>query len=275
MASVDSADPPRTVTGALVHEARLLVVALQYFTRLPMPALRAFDTRWLSQCVRYFPVAGLVVGALSALTLAVAAHLLPWALAAALAVAVAIAVTGAFHEDGLADTFDALGGSVPRERALAIMRDSRIGTYGACALAIGLLLRWQVLVALPPMAAAASLLVAHPLARGVAAVLMAALPYVRLEADAKAKPVARAVGPVLAASALAIALLPALVVGLMSPSLRVGVLAALPAAALAGAACVAWFRRRLGGYTGDALGCAEQITEIAIGLAFVAVLGRG
>jgi adenosylcobinamide-GDP ribazoletransferase len=274
MASVDPAERP-LLHRALMHEARLLVVALQYFTRLPMPALAAFDARWLSQCVRYFPVAGLVVGGLSALVLVGAAQGLPWPLAAALAIAAALAATGAFHEDGLADTFDALGGSVPRERALAIMRDSRIGTYGACALALCLLLRWQVLVALPPAAAVACLLVAHPLARGVAAALMAALPYVRLEDDAKAKPVARGVGPGLAACALGLAMLPAVALAFAWPGLRAAMPAALAAAALAGLACLRWFRRRLGGYTGDALGCAEQLAEVAIGLAFVAVLGGG
>lgn len=117
----------------VVHEARLVVVALQYFTRLPMPTLRVFDPRWLGQSVRYFPLAGLVVGAITAATLRGGLQVFERPVAAALVIAMAIAVTGAFHEDRLAGSFDALGGHVPRERALEIMRDSRIGTYGAVA----------------------------------------------------------------------------------------------------------------------------------------------
>lgn len=258
--------------GAIAHELRLMAVALQYFTRLPVPALRRFDERWLSQSVRYFPLAGLVVGLLSALALFAAAHLLPWPVATAVALAASVAITGAFHEDGLADTFDALGGHVPRERALAIMRDSRIGTFGACALAFALLLRWQILVALPPVAALVYLAAAHPAARAAAAALMAGLPYVRLEDDAKAKPVARPMGTGQLLATLFVGAAPVVALVLLRPeaarplALAMGLLVPLHLA------CRWWFRRRLGGYTGDALGCAEQLSEIAFGLAMLAVL---
>lgn len=260
------------MTRALVHELRLVLVALQYFTRLPMPRLQRFDVQWLSQSVRYFPLAGLAVGLASALVLLAASWLLPWPVAALLALAASLWVTGAFHEDGLADTFDALGGHVPRERALAIMRDSRIGTYGAAALVLSLLLRWQVLVALPLAEAVAYLVCAHPLARAMAAALMASLPYVRLDEDAKAKPVAQPMGAAQAALTLAIGLAPTAVAAAWVPAWTFALACAAGATAVVHGVSRRWFRRRLGGYTGDALGCTEQVGEIAFGLAMLAAL---
>lgn len=254
------------------HELRLVAVALQYFTRLPVPRLHRFDAAWLSQAVRWFPFAGLVVGAIAAGVLALASHVLPWPLACGLALAASIVVTGAFHEDGLADTFDALGGHVPRERALAIMRDSRIGTYGALALAVALLLRWQVLVVMPGAVAPIYLLTAHPLARAAAALLMAGLDYVRIDDDAKAKPVARPMGRAQALVTGVMGIAPVAVAAVLRPSLSTSLGCGVLAALLVHVACRRWFRRRLGGYTGDGLGCAEQLGEIVIGLAIVAAL---
>lgn len=260
---------------ALVHEARLVVVALQYFTRLPVPALARFDARWLSQAVRYFPLAGLVVGALSALALYAAAIALPWPLACAVALAASLAITGAFHEDGLADTFDALGGHVTRERAFEIMRDSRIGTYGAAALALALLVRWQALVALPLAHAMALLVTGHAVSRAAAALLMAGLAYVRLEADAKAKPVAQPMGAGQALATALVGALPVLGVIAWQPRLAPSLAVALLAVALVHARCRRWLQRRLGGYTGDGLGATQQLAEITFALAWVAALRAG
>lgn len=275
--------------AALRHEAVLAVVALQYFTRLPVPTLRTFDPAWLNASVRYFPLAGLAVGLIGAAVLWLSAQVLPMPLAALLALAATAAATGAFHEDGLADTFDALGGHVARSRALEIMRDSRIGTYGALASIFGVLLRWQALAALPPGLAACALLCLHPLARAAAASLMASLPYVRLEEDAKAKPVAQSLPARRLAATLALGLAPlaatlaavAMVGDAVSgdaPS-DAAAWAAYAWPLLAGAAatgvvrglCARWFRSRLGGYTGDTLGACEQLCEAAFLLAALAV----
>lgn len=257
----------------LRHEARLLCVALQYFTRLPMPALQHFEPAWLSQSVRYFPVAGWVVGAIGAGVLWLCAQVLPLPIAALLALAATVAVTGAFHEDGLADTFDALGGHVPRERALEIMRDSRIGTYGAAALGIALLLRWQAVAALPLTAAMALLVCAHAAARAGAASLMASLPYVRLDSDAKAKPVAQDLSARQLLATLFTGALPTLLCLAVFPHLAVAVCAGVAAVAAVRIGCARWFRTRLGGYTGDSLGCCEQFGEIAFLLAAVGAFG--
>lgn len=261
-----------TIATRLRHELRLIAVALQYFTRLPMPRLHAFDARWLSQSVRWFPLAGVVVGAIAVCVAWAASHVLPWPIACLCALAASIAVTGAFHEDGLADTFDALGGHVSRGRALEIMRDSRIGTYGAAALAMSLLLRWQTLAAMPVPVALAWLVCAHAAARAGAAVLMASLAYVRLDDDAKAKPVAQAMTWPHALVTLCIGLVPTFAMMAWRPAWWPWLLASLAALLIAHLACRRWFARRLGGYTGDALGATEQLGEIASGLAVLAAL---
>ncbi len=260
------------VLTRLRHEGRLVCVAVQYFTRLPTPALRDFDPAWLTQSVRYFPLAGALVGLIGAAVLWLAAQLLPLPVAALIALAATVAVTGAFHEDGLADTFDALGGSVPTHRALEIMRDSRIGTYGAGALILSLLLRWQLLYALPLPLAMAVLVSSHAAARAGAASLMANLDYVRVEVEAKAKPVAHSLTGANLLSTLALGLLPMVGIAIAVPAWWAPLLAGALAVVVVRLWCAHWFRQRLQGYTGDALGCAEQLGEIAFSMAALATL---
>ncbi|MGQ0802103.1 MAG: adenosylcobinamide-GDP ribazoletransferase [Pseudomarimonas sp.] len=244
------------------HQLRLFAVAVQFFTRLPVPQFKQFDPRWLSQSARYFPLVGLLVGAISAASLWLCGQWLPMPVASGLALGVSIMVTGAFHEDGLADTFDALGGSVPKERALEIMQDSRIGSYGAVAMAFGVGLRWVLLASLPLSLACLALLALHPAARGGSVTLMARLRYVRFD-DSKAKPVAQDLAGLDLVVALLTAVLPALVITWFWPPLWLAMSAGLIGVGLVHLFCGRWFRQRIGGYTGDTLGCAEQLGEIA------------
>lgn len=258
---------------ALQHELRLAFVALQFLTRLPAPRWVGYEPAWLNQSARHFPLVGALVGALGAAVLLAASAWWPPVVAALLALAATLVVTGAFHEDGLADTFDGLGGAVPRERALAIMKDSRIGTYGAAALVLSLGARVALLATLAaqqPGFAAAVLVLAHGWGRAAAVVLMAALPYAGDAEHAKAKPLATAVGPREWGMALVWALLLGAGAGLggLLPAARLGL--ALGAVGLVLAWMWRWLRGRLGGYTGDTLGAAEQLAELAVLLAFCA-----
>jgi adenosylcobinamide-GDP ribazoletransferase len=252
---------------------RLFLVALQFLTRLPV-RLTHFDPAWLNDCVRHFPLVGMLVGGVGALTLVGAAQLWPAWVAALLALAATVALTGGFHEDGLADTFDALGGVVLREKALAIMKDSRIGSYGALALGLSLLLRAALLAVLatrPMLGAVAALLASHALGRAAAVGVMVSLPYGGDAEHAKAKPLALAVAPRnLGIGLLWCGLLGAglVAVGIAPVRLLLAVVAAVFVAVL----MRHWLRRRLGGYTGDGLGATEQLTEIAVLLAFTASL---
>ncbi len=181
---------------------------------------------------------------------------LPILATALLAVAATLAMTGALHEDGLADTADGLGGA-DAEQSLAIMRDSRIGTFGVLALILSVGLRAAALAALPDTSIAAGVLIAaHATSRGLLPALMLVLDPARSDglAASAGKP-----SPTVAGIAAAIGL----VVALLALGVGRGIVAVL-LAALAMAALASLARRRLGGYTGDVLGAAQQVGEIVM-----------
>ena len=254
------------------HELRLFAVALQFFTRIPI-TLRHFDSHWLNQCARYFPLVGLVVGAVGATVLILTATLWPLPLAVVMSMAATVVLTGGFHEDGLADSCDGLGGSVSREHALEIMKDSRLGSYGALGLGLTLAAKAAATLALGSQGlahAATAVVLAHALSRAMPVVLLRWQPYAGDPAHAKAKPLAQQVstasllvtGGWVAAIATGVSL-----GGLMQwPQTA----AAMAACLLVTAACGRWFQRRLGGFTGDTLGALQQWSELAILLALSA-----
>lgn len=246
-------------------QARLALMLLTRLPagRLPEPAPAIGASVWA------FPLAGLAVGGLAALILAAALALhLPPALAAGLALAAQVALTGALHEDGLADLADGLWGGRSPERRLEIMRDSRIGSYGAVALILSLGLRWQALAVLAANPLAPLALIALAMTSRVApALLLATLPPARAEgmgASATGAPIPRA----LAAAALALAPVLALTPALPAAPLMV-LVQALLTLGLARLALA-----RLGGQTGDVLGASQQLAEIGGALALVAALAR-
>jgi adenosylcobinamide-GDP ribazoletransferase len=261
----------RGINGELLR----LALALQFLTRVPLPGLPYRDEA-LNEAARYFVAVGALVGAWAAAVLAAAAPWLPPAVAVLLALAAAVLATGAFHEDGLADTADALGAHGDRTRALAIMKDSRIGSFGVLALLLVLALKFallQALLASGVAAAAAALIVAHGVSRLPPVLLIATLPYAGNEEDARARPLARRVGTATAATALASAALLLLMAAMLA-----GVAQAVAAAAATAAVAAAMrraLRRWLGGFTGDTLGASQQLTETAIYLGWVIAFRLG
>jgi adenosylcobinamide-GDP ribazoletransferase len=254
----------------VIFELRLFFIALQFLTRVPVPRWVGFEPGWLNLSARHFPLVGLCVGAVSAAVLALGHALFGPAVAVGLAMAASVLLTGGFHEDGFADTCDALGGAVGRERALAIMKDSRIGAYGAIGLVLMLGLKAATLTALPLALAVPALLIAHTASRAAAVLLIRWLPYAGDVEHAKAKPMAQRVGAAGVGVALVwVALVAAAIVG-HRPAQWTPVLAGLLLAAVGTAWCARWLRRRLGGYTGDALGATQQITELLILLGWLA-----
>ena len=233
---------------------------LRFFTRLPLgPASRAPDFRRIGWAA---PLAGAAVGALGALAFLLARKLgFPLLLSGTLAVAAEIALTGALHEDGLADLADGLGGR-DRDARLAILRDSRIGTYGALALGICVLLRVEAVAALarPSDAfAAAALALAGAMARAAALAPLAWLPPARSDgAGAAAAALGGRTMPPVAATAAALAV----VLGLAWLGVARALFACVAAAAVT-RALVALARRELGGQTGDVCGAAAALAETA------------
>lgn len=264
----------RAVAHALVHELRLVAIALQFLTRVPVPARVGFEPAWLHASARHFPLVGALVGAVGAAVWWGVGRWWSPPVAAGLALTVTLVLTGGFHEDGLADTFDGLGGSVARERALQIMKDSRLGSYGALALLVVLGLKVALLAGLgtprPAPVSLAAWVWAHTASRAAAVALLRALPYAGDVAHAKAKPMAQQVSRTGLAVALAWPLLGAvlLVAGVGAP-MR-GVLVSMVAIGAVALLCARWFARRLGGYTGDTLGATQQLSELAALLAWSA-----
>ena len=262
---------------AMPRQVSLFLVATQFLTRLPMPALRDFQPLWLTGSARYFPLVGALIGAINVAVWWLCSRWFPPAVSMGLMMAASILVTGAFHEDGFADTCDGFGGGTTPERVLLIMKDSRIGAYGAIGIAMMLGLKWATLVALPGAAIPLLVVGAHAISRWCAIGLIWDLAYVRPESDGKSKPLADSLsGPdwVLSGVIGAAALAPIVFVSDIALSGPIGraLLAALVAAVLTAGAAGVYFKRRIGGYTGDCLGAAQQLSELAFLLAALAML---
>ncbi len=238
------------------QELRYFFTALGYFTRVPVPRWVGFEAHYLNAAARYFPLIGALVGGLGAVVYLAALQVFPAGVAVLLSMAATLLVTGAFHEDGLADCTDAFGGAYTREDALRIMHDSRIGAFGAVALIIVLALKWQTLTAMLPLRTAWMIVAAHAASRTFAISYLCTLDYVR--AVGKAKPVARK----MSASAFLLAALFGLP-WLFWPDWRLGCVIILALGALR-FVMGRYFVRRIGGYTGDCLGFAQQLFELAI-----------
>lgn len=229
-----------------------------FFTRVPV-SLPNFQETDLNDSVQYFPLVGLVVGAIAALVFWLAHLVLPLPIAVLLSMGASIYLTGAFHEDGLADAADGLGGGWQKEQVLTIMQDSRIGSYGAVALLMVLLTKFQALIHLNAMLLPLVLIVAHTLSRFAAVVVIYTQSYVR--AEGKSKPLATHLSRQQLLIAAFFGVLPLILFALYigQPLVLISVLPVV---------MVWWWfsrllKRRLGGYTGDCLGAMQQITELA------------
>jgi adenosylcobinamide-GDP ribazoletransferase len=253
---------------------RHYLLALQFFTRVPVTGRLAewvgFSPQMLRASAAHFPGVGWLVGAVAAGVFVLALQGLPALAAALLSMVATVLLTGAFHEDGLADVADGLGGSADRARALEIMKDSRIGAFGAIALVLALGLKAALLAALAaPGASAVAIAVAvaaaHVLSRLAPLFLIRWLPYVGEAGASKAKPLADAIG----GGALLVGVLwslPAIALLLWAQG-PARTLALALACALAALAMARLFKRRLQGFTGDGLGATQQVCELAIYLA--------
>lgn len=254
---------------------RHYLLALQFFTRVPVTGRLAawvgYSPDMLRQSAAHFPGVGWLVGGLAALLYALLVQVLADAAYAPLVLAVLVTVftvllTGAFHEDGLSDLADGLGGASDRERALDIMKDSRIGAFGALALVLALLLKVSLLALLgaaDPALACGALFFAHVLSRFLPLGLIRLLPHVGDTARSKSKPLADQISTAgLAVAALWTLAGTALVVAWL-PEARLWIGGGV-------AAGLAWLwmwrllARRLQGYTGDGLGATQQVCELAI-----------
>ncbi|TQV76325.1 adenosylcobinamide-GDP ribazoletransferase [Denitrobaculum tricleocarpae] len=247
-----------------------LKFCLVFMTRLPLRLDDRTRNRSLAEACAVLPLVGVVVGLWSAavLWLTLAAGL-PYLAAAATAVAASILLTGALHEDGLADVADGFGGGLEKARKLEIMRDSRIGSYGVIAIGLSLILRVTLIAEIVGRfesfwGITGALIAVHVIGRGLLPAVMAALPLARGDglAAAAERPSGSRAG---AASALS----------LLAAAFCLGLTPGIVAFVAGGIAVIimAWLaRRQIGGYTGDVLGASEQVAEIATLAAITAML---
>lgn len=243
---------------------RLFLIAVQFLTRLPVSEGLPASEKTLGQATKFFPLVGVIVGGGAALAFLLLQHLLPHSASVLCAIIFTAFITNGFHEDGLADTFDGFGGGWTKEQALEIMRDSRLGTYGTLALVFLILGKYSFLSTLTPGQVWRWLIVAHTASRWTVLPLCAWLPYARAEGQGKL--VARQIGKI------------EVFIGSVTLSITVLLLswqAALATLFVTGLVTLlsgAYFRARLSGITGDCLGAANQLTEVALYLTAVILL---
>lgn len=252
-----------------------LFVALAFYTRIPSPSWVEHTAHRQTRSAVYAPAAGWVVGLAAAAVYWASAELLPASIAVLLSMLASVWLTGAIHEDALADFCDAFGGRHDKARTLEIMKDSRTGVYGVVALCFALLIKFFALLEISLLPQSETMLLglllvsAHGLSRFCAISFMYKHTYLDAREDAKSGAVTGAPGSLAMTLSAFASLLPLVVLSaLTTPWLLLGVLGMLVARHLTGRL----FLRRLGGYTGDCLGAVQQTTELALYLIACAVL---
>lgn len=247
-------------------ELQIFLTAVMFYTRVPCPRGVDHSQGMLEKATRYFPLIGWIVGGVSALTLYGFARILPLSISVILSMAVSIFITGAFHEDGFADTCDGFGGGWTKEKILVIMKDSRMGAYGAIGIFLLLLLKFICLLQIAKaniIYCCLVLFATHALSRFCAMALRIDLVYVRENADSKAKPIARQTTTRDYFIAAFFGFLPLL----LFKTMRI-VLLFIPLVAII--FYLRWyFKKWIGGYTGDCLGATQQLCEVICYLSFI------
>lgn len=254
-------------------ELNLFFLALSFFTRIPTPKSMVYSPAKLSKANRYFSLVGLLLAVLQWGLFTVFMQLLPLPVALLLSIAAGLILTGAFHEDGLADMADGIGGGLTTAQRLTIMKDSRVGTYGVVTLVTVLALKYLLLLELAQrmnlatgsqLLFLASLTLGFALSRTLAASLIINTTYVSEAGSSKSKPLASSQTVSELLILILIALLPALFFTLTQ------ILSMLLLLLLFRALFRRWLIEKIGGITGDCLGAAQQISELIIYIVLLA-----
>ena len=242
-------------------ELRIFFTAVMFLTRLPVPRTTDHCDEYLREAPRYFPVIGWIVGGLCSLAFWLFRRVISTDIGIIASMIAGLLATGCFHEDGFADVCDGMGGGWTKEKILLIMKDSRIGAYGAIGLISILAAKFLLLKELRHVIPA--LLVAHSVSRLMPVLVMKLGVYASDPDRSKTRPLA---GPAISATSLLVAAITAVIpFFLLPPYFPVVILPALAATY----AMYRWFSKWIGGYTGDCLGAIQQVTEITVYLGCV------
>lgn len=250
------------------NEITKALTALVFLTRIPIHRFiqLPYSTDILSQSSRYFPLAGLIIGTLCALVFIAATQLFSPTVSLAISMVFSLLLTGAFHEDGLADSADAFGGGWQQEDVLKIMKDSRLGTYGVAALTSSLALKFLTLNEMTSTQVCLALITGHTLSRALSVSYLYDLNYVQDIDSSKSKPLATQMDKASLTLALAIGISPALF------WLGLKFIIVLVVLAFVRMMWGSYLLKRINGYTGDTLGAAQQLFEISFYLCLLGVL---
>jgi adenosylcobinamide-GDP ribazoletransferase len=248
-------------------EIRVFLTALMFFTRIPVPKNPGVAD--LNKSSRYFPLVGIIVGLLGALTYYGAYFLFkdPW-IASFLSLGATLLVTGAFHEDGLADVADGFGGGWTKERILEIMKDSRVGAYGVIALIV--VLGLKVILVTKLTDALILYVAAHSVSRIMPVFFLRFMHYSREDDQSKIKPLATQISWWGLFIAIITGLLP-LVIAVLVFHFNVYLFLSLIPCGLLTLYLGWYFKKWIGGYTGDCLGATQQLNEVVFYLSVLAL----
>ncbi len=249
-----------------MHQLKLFFTALMFLTRIPAPKWVGYSNDNLNKCNRYFPLVGLIVGGVGGLIYYLGSFVFPINISVLLSIIGTILLTGAFHEDGFADTCDGFGGGWTVEKILLIMKDSRVGAYGMIGTILILLMKFLAISSIPNAVIIPSIICGHAISRMFAVTTMFTLPYVREDETSKSKPVTK--------NLHVIDLWIAVFIGLASLLIFQNWMIYLSVIPLL--ITKFWmdryFKKWIGGYVGDCLGAVQQVTEIVFYLSIIAIV---
>jgi len=234
-----------------------------FYTRIPVPKSTGFSEGNLNRATKYFPLIGIIVGSAGAFIYLIAATILPLHLSVLFSLATTILLTGAFHEDGFADFCDGFGGGYSQEQILEIMKDSRIGTYGAIGLLMMLLSRFFSLSAINPLQIPVVIIAAHAFSRMLPVVLIYTAQYVGKSSTSKSKPVGQKGSGQDVLIAFIFAVMPLALIQWQATLLII------PVSVILLYRFNAFVVKQIGGYTGDVLGALQQLAELAFYICFI------
>jgi adenosylcobinamide-GDP ribazoletransferase len=245
------------------RELRIFLTAVMFYTRIPCPPDLRHSELMLNKATRYFPLIGWIVAGFAFIVYWCFSLFLSHELAIILSMSGSILLTGAFHEDGFADVCDGFGGGYSAEQIMKIMKDSRLGTYGTIGLILILLFKFMLLKSIPPSEFLIVLLLGHSLSRLAPVLTIYSFRYARIDETSKVKPIGKKISTGELIVAAGFGLLPIILTRdlrfllLLLPILLVQYFMSL------------YFRKKIGGYTGDCLGAIQQGSEIAVYLVWI------
>jgi len=246
------------------EELKIFFTAVMFYTRIPCPSWVDHSPDYINKSVRYFPLIGWIVGALSGVVFLLGNWLVGPLFGSLLFLTTSVWITGAFHEDGFADVCDGFGGGWTKEQILKIMKDSRVGTYAVVGLILLIFLKISLLMKFANYANSALLLLVlisgHTLSRMLAATVIFTHEYVREDEKSKARPVAKSYSKTNVFLVLLFGLIPTALISYLTAEwwwLLLPIPLYLVKMRLAN-----FFQRKIGGYTGDCLGATQQVVEV-------------